>query len=101
MPDPEALNHFDWRSMSVLLRWIWLIPIFALGFSAHMVLAHAVIPSLLDSGHVPDGLRERVRKLRFPLYVSAFIILGALAFWISEAADAAHEIRRFWHRDWI
>ncbi len=101
MGDPEALNHLDWRATSIALRWIWLILIFALGFSTHMVLAKAIIPSLIDSGHVPDGLRERARKLRMPLYISAVMIVGAIAFFLFEATDAAHEIRRFFPRNWI
>ncbi|MEE9284638.1 MAG: hypothetical protein V3V35_02800 [Dehalococcoidia bacterium] len=99
--DPEPLNNLDWRATSLVLRWVWLIVIFAVGFSTVMVLTHAMIPSLLDSGHIPDGLRERVRKLRFPLYVMAFFSIAFIAVWFWFAADSAHEIRRFWHRDWI
>lgn len=99
--DPEALNHVDWRATSLMLRWLLLIPIFAIGFATHMVLAHAIIPSLLDSGHIPPGLRNIVRKTRLPLYLGAVLIIGTIAFWFSEATDAAHELRRIYHRDWI
>lgn len=99
--DPEPLNSVDWRATSLTLRWIWFIVIFAFGFSTVMVLTHAMIPSLLDSGHIPDGLRERVRKLRFPLYATALLFIIGIAVWFGFAADSAHEIRRFWHRDWI
>ena len=99
--DPEPLNHVDWRQTALALRWLLLVPVFAIGFATQMVLAHAIIPSLLDSGHVPPGLRNFLRKQRFPLYLSTCFIIGAIAFWVAEATDAAHEIRRFWHRDWI
>ena len=101
MGDPEALNHVDWHATGVVMLWVWLIFIFAFGFATHMALAKAIIPSLIDSGHVPDGLRERARKLRLPLYIGAFMIVGAIAFLLFEATDSAHEIRRFFPRDWI
>ncbi len=99
--DPEHLNHVDWRSMSVILRYILAFVGTVFFFAAHMVLAHAVIPSLLASGHIPDGIADRVRKLRFPLYVISLMFVGTLAFFLSEAADATHELRRIYWRDWI
>jgi hypothetical protein len=99
--DPEALNHIDWHATGVVMIWVWLIVVFVLGFATHMVLAKAIIPSLIDSGHIPDGLVERVRKMRLPLYMTAFMIVGAIAFVFFQATDAAHEIRRFFPRDWI
>ena len=99
--DPNAPNHVDWRATSHLLRWLWLIMIFAAGFATHLVLAHAIIPSLLATGHIPDGLREKVRKARGPLYITAIIILGTIAFWFAKATDGAHEMRNFWDRFWM
>ncbi len=99
--DPEALNHVDWRNTSHILRYLWFIVIFAFGLATHLVLAHAIIPSLINSGHLPPGIANKARKLRIHLYLSSILILGAICFWFAMAADKAHEIRNFWHRDWI
>lgn len=99
--DPEHLNHVDWRNMSLILRYILAFVGTVFAFAAHMVLAHAIIPSLLSSGHIPDGIADRARKLRFPLYMMSLMLVGVIAFFLSEAADLTHELRRFYHRDWI
>ena len=99
--DPEALNHVDWRATSHILRYLWFIVIFTFGFATHMVLAHAIVPSLINSGHLPDGIANKVRKMRFQLYATSIVILGAICFWFAKAADASHNLRNFWHRDWI
>jgi hypothetical protein len=99
--DPEPLNHVDWRATSLILRWMWMILIFAFFFAAHMLLAHAIIPSLLDSGHVPDGLRERARKLRLPLYVMSFLLLACAAYFITIMVNSSQELHQFWPRSLI
>ena len=99
--DPEPLTKIDWTHLGTALHFVWLFVISVVGFASMMLLAHAVIPSLLNSGHIPEGLRNRVRKQRFPIYGTAIIILGVIAFWLSGATDAAHEIRNFWPRNWI
>ena len=99
--DPEHLNHVDWRNMSLILRYILAFVGTVFAFAAHMVLAHAIIPSLISSGHIPDGIADRARKLRFPLYMMSLMLVGVIAFFLSEAADLPHELRRFYHRDWI
>lgn len=96
--DPEPLNHVDWRHTSLILRWMWMVLIFAFFFAAHMTLAHAILPSLLDSGHIPDGMRERVRKLRFPLYMMSFLLLGVCAYFIAIMVADTFSIKDFWPR---
>ena len=99
--DPSRLTFVNWSDTSVILIFIWLFVISVIAFASAMLLAHAVIPSLLESGHVPEGMRSLVRKQRLPMYMMAILLLGVVAFWLSEATNAAHEIRRFWPRDWI
>ena len=99
--DPERLTSVNWSDTSSILLFIWLFVIFVVAFATFMLLAHALIPSFLNSGHVPEGVRSLVRKQRFPAYMAAILMLGVIAFWLFQATDAAHEIRRFWPRDWI
>lgn len=99
--DPSQLSHVNWSDTGSILHFIWLIVIFVILFAAVMVMAHAVMPSLLASGHVPEGLRNFVRKQRAPMYLTAIALLGVVAFWFYKATNAAHEIRLIWPRDWI
>ena len=99
--DPSRFTHVNWSDTASILHSIWLIVIFVILFAAVMVMTHAIIPSALETGHVPEGVRNFVRKQRLPMYLMAIALLGAVAFWFYEATNAAHEIRRFWPRDWI
>ena len=99
--DPSRFTFVNWSDTSSILLFIWLFVISVIGFASALLLAHAVIPSLLTSGHVPEGMRSLVAKQRLPLYLLAILMLGVVAFWLSAATDAAHELRRFWPRDWI
>ena len=99
--DPKALIDVNWSDTGSILLFIWMFVIAVVGFASFMLMAHAIIPSLLASGHIPEGLRNIARKQRFPMYLSAIVMLGVISFWLAMATDAAHEIRRFWPRDWI
>lgn len=99
--DPETLNHVDWRSTSHLLRWLIIIATLMLGFATHLTIAHGLIPSLIASGHLPLGVRERVRKMRLPLYMSLIFILGGVAFFFFKAVESERFVRFIYNRDWI
>lgn len=72
-----------------------------LGFATHLVISHAIIPSLIATGHIPLGLRERVRKMRLPLYMSLFVIIGAAGFFFYHAVMDERFVRFIYDRDWI
>lgn len=100
--DPEALNHTDWRNTSILLRYLWFIVIFAFGFSTHMVLAHAIIPSLVNSGHLPPTIENKLKKIRTPFYLlSLIVILGFICFWFAKATEIGYRFQDFYPRGWI
>ncbi len=100
MQDPQPLTFEDWATTAAILHYIWLIVISVVVFASLMLLAHAVIPSALNSGHVPEGLRNFVRKQRIPMYFTALLILGVIAFWFSKATPVGHDIARFYDRFW-
>ena len=99
--DPSRLNFVNWSDTGSILLFIWLFVIFVVIFAAFMLMAHAVIPSLLETGHIPEGFRSIVRKQRVPMYLGALLALGGVCVWLAFATDSAHEIERFWSRDWI
>lgn len=99
--DPGRLTDVDWAATGNILTNLWLILGFVILFASLLLMAHAVIPSLLNSGHLPRGVRNVLSRQRFFMYMTAIIFVGVIAFWYSQATDTAHEIRAFWDRFWI
>ena len=75
VPDPEFIATAHWQQLSDLLTWLIVFVIFAIGFGLNFLLAHAVIPSLVGTGH----LSGKVSRLRAPLYLislTSLVIAG-------------------------
>ena len=71
--DPGMLSVEDWQARLLALRLMWLCLILAFTASGSLVIAHAVIPSAVDSG----TLSEKFNKFRLPLYLTgifAFVL---------------------------
>jgi hypothetical protein len=92
--DPAYLDNEIWHSISVMLRFLWGYVLFALGFAALFLTAHAIIPSLANTGHIPSS----ITKMRPLVYAAAFgSLLIAIALltmtlintgWISKVWDS-------------
>ena len=95
--DPEFINSGDWRNIGNLLTFIWLLFFAAVGFGFNFLMAHAIIPSLIGSGHLP----ERVGKARPIFYGGAVLALALVVFALNRAAANAGFIEDFWARWWI
>ncbi len=67
--DPNMPSAADWRAIEPLLWNLWLFVLFMIGFAGNLMLAHAVIPSLVGTHHLP----HRAASLRPPLYVVSLI----------------------------
>jgi hypothetical protein len=74
-PDPTFITSADWAAISNLLATLWQILGSAFGFGGSMLLAHGMIPSLVNSRDLPASLGKRVRP---PLYAAgaAFLVMG-------------------------
>lgn len=95
--DPEFISREHWADISTVLRFLWLYWLFIIGFATNMLLAHALIPSLITSGQLPASV-GRVRPL---LYLGALGILAiAVLFFVLTAVNAG-VIGRLWERWWI
>lgn len=70
--DPAYLTSDIWHDLSTALRFIWLYVFLILGFVTNFLIAHALIPSLASTHHIPQS----IVKLRAVVYLLAF---GALA----------------------
>ena len=65
--DPGMLSVEDWQARLLALRLMWLCLILAFTAAGSLVIAHAVIPSAVDSG----TLSKKFNKFRLPLYLTA------------------------------
>ena len=92
--DPKALTAVDWQNIHLLLRWLWIyLPLIATG-AVTLVIAHAFIPSLVITGHLP----EPALKARIPLTAFAVLILAAAAVIIGLAVNQTLTVENFWNR---
>lgn len=99
--DPNRLTPQDWHNVSVMLRFLWVNVLTIIVFASMLLLAHAIIPSLLASGHVPEGLRNPLRKARFPMYVGAGLVLCLVVVWFAQISQRGYNIERIYPRFWI
>ena len=95
--DPEYITKADWRDVGNLLTFFWLILLFAIGFGFNFLMAHAIIPSLISSRHLPQS----VSKTRRVFYGGAFIALSLVVFAIGRAVVEARFLEGIWSRLWI
>lgn len=71
--DPGMLSVEDWQARLLALRLMWLCLILAFTAAGSLVIAHAVIPSAVDTG----TLSKKFNKFRLPLYLTgifAFVL---------------------------
>ncbi len=99
--DPSHLTFDDWKTTSEILHFLWYNLFTVIIFASLLLFAHAVVPSAIASGHVPEGLREPLRKARFPLYVVAVLLIFLVAFWFSRASHFAYDLKSIFDRWWI
>ena len=80
--DPRAIIGLDWLVLPSLVSFLWLLVIFNVGFAASMLLAHIIIPSLIETTHLPKGMSKARPILTIvgllSLSVSAVVLLNWL-----------------------
>ncbi len=95
--DPEYINSDIWRSTGDILTFIWILFFAAVGFGFNFLMAHAIIPSLIGSGHLPT----RLQKARPLFYGGAALALALVVFALNRTFVNAGFIEDFWPRWWI
>ena len=97
LPDPIAIGSLEWRELGTLLHNLWFYLLLIATFAVTMLTAHAVIPSLISTGHLPRS----AGLLRFSLTIAAMVILAFALTVLSFAVNLAYVIERFYDRFWI
>jgi hypothetical protein len=95
--DPASITAADWSNVGDWLHWLWAY-FFAIVILAFTFLtAHALIPSLIASGHLP----REANMLRPPIYFGAIVIAGLATLFMVWTVDNSHLLEQVYNRFWI
>jgi hypothetical protein len=82
LEDPNVLTSADWTNIHNWLTLLWIFFPLIITFAFSMMIAHAIIPSAVMTGHLPPS----ASYLRIPLTIIGLLALAAaLVFFISSA----------------
>jgi hypothetical protein len=97
MPDPAAIGPFEWSEIGKLLHNLWFFLALNFTFAITMLTAHALIPSLVSTGHLPRS----ANLLRSTITLGALAILGLSVTLMFYTQDVAKVVERIYDRYWI
>ena len=92
--DPKALTGANWNDIHVWLVWFWTYLPLVVTFALSMLTAHAVIPSLVITGHLPAS----ANRLRMPLTGFAFLVFVAAVVVLVLGINSTLDLEKFWDR---
>lgn len=69
--DPNALTPSDWQNISIWLTAYWIYFPVVILFAFTLMIAHAFIPSAVQTGHLPPVME----RLRWPMTIFALLLL--------------------------
>ncbi len=96
--DPSGLGSADWANLSNWLTLLWIFFPLVITFAFSMMIAHAFIPSAVDTGHLP----QKMSMLRLPITVFGLVALaGAVILMILVVIQAPGTLRGIWGNFWI
>ena len=78
----------------MFLQWFWIYFPIVVTFGITLLTAHALIPSLVNTGHLP----ESTQKLRIPLTMFAVLLFAAGAVILVLGINAELDIANIWDR---
>ncbi|MEE8159666.1 MAG: hypothetical protein V3T78_09945 [Dehalococcoidia bacterium] len=96
-PDPAPIGSFEWSEIGKLLHNLWFLLALASAFAMIMLTAHAIIPSLVSTRHLPPS----ANMLRFSLTLTGLGILGLALTLLAYTVGVARVIEIFYDRYWI
>jgi hypothetical protein len=98
LSDPNTLTTADWVQIQEWLRMMWIFFPLIIVFAFSMMIAHAFIPSGIDTGQFPPA----TRLLRLPLTLIGLLALaGALYFIVQAVFFLPGVLENFWPRFWV
>ena len=95
--DPEIITSGDWSKISGLLRLLWVYVVFVVVFAKCVLLAQAIIPSLVSTHHLPDRAL-RLRPLLLGIASVSFVFAALI---MINVLSRVGLIGNFYERWWI
>ena len=92
--DTKALTSANWNDIHIWLVWFWTYLPLVITFALTMLAAHAVIPSLIITGHLPAS----ASKWRMPLSGFAFLLFAAAIVILVLGINKTLDVENFWDR---
>ena len=92
--DPKALTSVEWQNIHLFLQWFWIYLPIVITFAITMLTAHALIPSLVNTGQLPVS----TRRLRLPLTVFAALVFVAAVVILVRGINATLDVRQIYPR---
>ncbi len=92
--DPKALTSVEWQNIHLFLQWFWIYLPIVITFAITMLTAHALIPSLVNTGQLPVS----TQRLRLPLTVFAALVFVAAVVILVLGINATLDVRQIYPR---
>ena len=94
LEDPKALTSVERNNIHMFLQWFWIYFPIVVTFGLTLLIAHAVIPSMVSTGQLP----ESTQKLRVPLTGVAALLFVAGAVILSLGINAQLDVKEIYDR---
>ena len=95
--DPTPITSAQWAQIGLMLTNLWIVVAFVFSASATLLLAHAIIPSLVITSHLPESFS----RLRVVFYLLGFLSILAGAFFMWKVIGYSEVISTFYPDYWI
>lgn len=95
--DPQALSAEQWQQVSSTLLYLWLFLIFMGGVASNFLIAHAVIPTMVWTHHLP-GKAQAVRPV---FYLLTLVALAGVVWAASNIVSESEVLRTIYPKVWI
>ncbi|NQW24351.1 MAG: hypothetical protein HQ475_13015 [SAR202 cluster bacterium] len=92
--DPKALTSVEWNNIHMFLQWFWIYFPIVVTFGLTLLTAHAFIPSLVNTGQLPESMQ----RLRVPLTGFAALLFVAGAVILILGINATLDVRQVYNR---
>ena len=92
--DPKALTSVEWNNIHMYLQWFWIYFPIVVTFGLTLLTAHAFIPSLINTGQLPESMQ----RARVPLTVFAGLLFVAGAIVLILGINATLDVRQVYNR---
>ena len=97
MGDPQFLDSEIWAGIGEFLTWLGLFTLFVIGSGLNFLLAHAVVPSLVTTGHLP----KKVEKSRVVFYLVSLVAFVGAIWFVVRLLVTGEVISDIYDRFWI